>query len=68
MNKTLEMMRAIEDATDLDQIPWWRRIMPYLTPLDCKYVNGQPRRYYKNENTGRYYYRAVAECEMYKRC
>lgn len=66
MVEKYESFISDEKAINLDQIPWWRRIMPDLTPVKCIYVNGQPRRYYKNNKNGQYYYRRIAESEMYK--
>ena len=65
--ETLEILKAKDNARDLDSIMWWRRLMPYLTPIGVTYHNGEPRRYYKSK-IGDYYYRRISESEMYKNC
>ena len=62
---TAELLRAIEEATNLEHTTSPRRIMPYLTVVGDTQVNGEPRRYYRN-GAGHYYYLKVAECELYK--
>lgn len=65
MNESLELMKAKKVAGDLENIPWWRSKMKYLTSIGCAYVRNEPRRYYRDKN-GRYYYRRVAECELHR--
>ena len=62
---TAELLKAKDDATDLEQTTSWKRLMPYMTPIGVMRVNGEPRRYYRNR-IGHYYYLRVAECELYR--
>lgn len=66
MSETQELEIAKKTAGDLENCPWWRSRMPYLTPVGYSYVKGEARRYYKDRH-GSYYYRRVTESEMHRR-
>lgn len=67
MTRTEELLKAQREAGDIESIPWWRSKMSSLARVGEAYVRGEPRRYYKDERTGSYYYLRIAECEMHRR-
>lgn len=67
MTATQELLKAQNsNASNVEHLTNWRSWMPHLTPLGCAYVNGEPRRYYKDKR-GYYFYKIVTESELYKR-
>lgn len=65
MCETQLLLKAKEEASNLENIPWWKSKMPYLRPIGTGYVNGEARRYYKEINRDVYWYRRIAECELH---
>ncbi|MBP3677414.1 MAG: hypothetical protein J6I97_03620 [Agathobacter sp.] len=65
MTATQELLKAQKEAMNVEELLNWRSWMPYLTPIGCAYVKGEPRRYYKDAR-GYYYYRAVNESELHR--
>lgn len=66
MSATQELLYAQREASNLEHFTNWKSWLPYITPIGCAYVNGEPRRYYKQKNGNRYFYRVVAECELHR--
>ena len=55
----------VKKARNLEALTNWKALIQYMTPLDYKYVNNEPRLYYINR-IGHYYYRRVSESEVHK--
>lgn len=62
MAVTEEIMR---NAYDMEQYRNWRIRLRSMTPVGYAYGNGEPRRYYRDEE-GKYCYRSVTESEMHR--
>lgn len=67
MSETMELMKAIKEAGNLEDLPWWRSKMKDLTPLYSTVVNGVPRMYYKEKNRMVCWYRRISESGVYRR-
>lgn len=65
MAVTQELLTEQKEAKNVENLINWKSWIPYLTPLGCAYVNGEPRRFYKDAR-GFYYYRVVNEAELHK--
>ena len=66
MTATQELMKATQEAKNLENLINWRSWLPYLENLGCSYIDGKPRRFYKDKR-GFYYYREVSEVELHRR-
>lgn len=65
MNKLEELEKAKKEASNMENLLNWKSWMPYMTPIGYTYVNGEPRRYYRDKR-GYYFYRVVSECELHR--
>lgn len=60
-----ELWKARTQAVNVESLTNWKSWMKHMTPLGCDYVNGEPRRFYKDVR-GYYYYRVVSESELHR--